>query len=66
MSEPELIAKSYFVVAGIAGERKYYDDYRQQDLAIWSTETKIMTKRDDLMIVSALFYAPMQLSAGMG
>jgi hypothetical protein len=54
MSEPESIAKSYFVVAGITGERKYYDDYRQQDLAIWSTETKIMTKRDDLRTIRAM------------
>src|SRR5215471_3610550 len=54
MSEPESIAKSYFVVAGITGERKYYDDYRQQDLVFWSTETKIMTKRDDLRTIRAM------------
>jgi hypothetical protein len=54
VSEPESIAKSYFVVAVITGERKYYDDYRQQDLAFWSTETKIMTKRDDLRTIRAM------------
>jgi hypothetical protein len=54
MSEPESIAKSHFVVVGVTGERKYYDDYRQQDLAIWSTEAKIMTKRDDLRTIRAM------------
>src|SRR5215831_17065168 len=54
MSEPESIAKSYFVVAGTTGERKDYDDYRRQDLAIWSTEAKIVTGRDDLKTIRAM------------
>jgi len=54
MSEPESIAKSYFVVAGITGERKYYDDYRHFVMASWTTETKIMTKRDDLRTIRAM------------
>ena len=52
-SEPENIAKSYYV-ADRGSERRYYDDYKQQSLAMRATDTAISTKREDLNTIKAM------------
>jgi len=52
-TEPENIAKAYFI-EDKGGERRYFDDYKQQGLAMKATETTITTKREDLNTVKAM------------
>ena len=52
-TEPENIAKAYFI-DDKGGERRYFDDYKQQGLAMKATEFTISTKREDLNTVKAM------------
>ena len=52
-SEPEAIAKSYYV-EDRGSERRYYDDYRRQALAMRATATAIRTRREDLTTIRAM------------
>lgn len=52
-TEPENIAKAYFI-DDKGSERRYFDDYKQQGLAIKATEFTISTKRQDLNTVKAM------------
>lgn len=52
-TEPEAIAKSYYV-EDRGGERRYYDDYRRQALAMRATATVIRTRREDLGTIRAM------------
>jgi hypothetical protein len=52
-TEPEAIARSYFVEER-GGERRYYDDYRRQALAMRATATAIRTRREDLTTIRAM------------
>jgi hypothetical protein len=52
-TEPEAIAKSYFI-EDRGGERRYYDDCRRQALAMRATATAIRTRREDLGTIRAM------------
>ncbi len=52
-SEPEAITKNYYV-EDKGGERRYYDDYKQQNLAMKATDTSVSSKREDLNTIKAM------------
>jgi hypothetical protein len=52
-SEPQSIAKSYYIEEK-AGERRYFDDYKRKALAMRATETSITSKREDLNTIRAM------------
>lgn len=53
VTEPEAIARTYYV-EDRAGERRYYDDYRRKALAIRSDANSIGSRREDLNTVRAM------------
>lgn len=53
LSEPEAIAKRYFVEER-RGERQYFDDYQRRNLAMRATDTSISSKREDLNTIRAM------------
>ncbi len=52
-TEPESIAKSYYVEER-GGERRYYDDYQRKSLAIRSDAGSISSKKEDLNTVRSM------------
>ena len=52
-SEPESIAKAYYVEQK-DGERRYFDDYQRKAIAMRATDTSISSKREDLNTVRAM------------
>jgi hypothetical protein len=54
VSEPESIAKAFYVEEK-GGERRYFDDYKRTNLAMRATETSVMSKREDLKTIRAMF-----------
>lgn len=52
-TEPEAIAKSYYI-EDRGSERRYYDDYMRQALAMRATTSTISTKREDLNTIRAM------------
>lgn len=52
-TEPESIAKTYFI-EDKGGERRYFDDYKKQGLAMRADEQTISTKREDLNTIKAM------------
>ena len=52
-SEPEAIARAYYVEAR-GQQRRYYDDYRRAALAIRANDRSIATQREDLNTVRAV------------
>lgn len=52
-TEPEAIARTYYVEER-AGERRYYDDYQRKALAIRSDASSINSRREDLNTVRAM------------
>lgn len=53
LSEPETIAKRYYV-EDRRGERQYFDDYQRKSLAMRATDTSISSKREDLNTIRAM------------
>src|SRR5690348_16305129 len=52
-SEPETIAKAYYI-EDTGAERRYYDDYKRGALAMRATETSVSSKREVLNTVRAM------------
>jgi hypothetical protein len=52
-SEPDVIASRYYV-EDKGSERRYYDDYKRQTLAMRATDTSISSKREDLNTIKAM------------
>jgi hypothetical protein len=52
-SEPDVITSRYYV-ENKGGERRYYDDYKRQTLAMRATDTSISSKREDLNTIKAM------------
>lgn len=53
-SEPESISKAFYVEEK-GGERRYFDDYKRTNLAMRATETSVMSQREDLNTIRAMF-----------
>jgi len=53
LSEPEAIAKRYYV-EDRRGERQYFEDYQRRNLAMRATDTSISSKREDLNTIRAM------------
>lgn len=53
VSEPEAIARAYYV-EDKGGERRYYDDDRRQHLAMRATGSTISSKREDRKTIGAM------------
>ena len=53
LSEPETIAKRYYV-EDRRGERQYFEDYQRRNLAMRATDTSISSKREDLNTIRAM------------
>ncbi len=60
-TEPESIAKAYYI-EDKGNERRYFDDYKRQGLAMRATEMTISTKREDLNTVRSM----MDIAAARG
>lgn len=50
-TEPEAIAKAYYVENRGGSERRYFDDYQRKALAIRADDTTINSKREDLTTI---------------
>jgi hypothetical protein len=53
LSEPEAIAKRYYV-EDRRGERQYFEDYQRRNLAMRATDISISSKREDLNTIRAM------------
>jgi len=53
LSEPESIAKRYYVEEK-RGSRRYFEDYKRMHLAMRATDTTISSKREDLNTIRAM------------
>src|SRR4051812_34857601 len=51
--DPETVTRSYYAEEK-GRERRYYDDYRKQALAITASPDRIQTRRDDLHTIRAM------------
>ena len=51
--DPETVTRSYYVEEK-GKERRYYDDYRKQALAITASPDRIQSRRDDLYTIRAM------------
>jgi len=50
---PDPLARAYYV-EDVGGERRYYEDYKRQSLALRASDHTISTKREDLATIRAM------------